>query len=280
MAIPAAAVRELTLVTHANWRVQQLLEYTAARQHFGLDLDGADDPTAVFWCPGAWAAAATVRHPQLRLSSAGPRWLDMLPLALTGREIVTRTAGVLAEAASGFAAAVFAKLPESKHERFVASVRAPLELAAACASLPAEEPVQVATPVRFSYEVRCWIRGGQVVAHSPYFADIDREQWQQRRVTACDREGRSWLQSLLAAGELELPPAVVVDIGWCADPVTGPPGWRIVEANAGWSSDWYCADDMSAVCATIAASQRDVPDRWVWKPSPVLIAAAQALLRR
>lgn len=279
MGIPTAAVRELTVVTHANWRVQQLGEHTAARQHFGMDLDGADDPAAVFWCPGAWAAAATLRHPQLRFSSAGPRWLDMLPPVLTGREIVTRTAGVLAESAGGFDAAVFAKLPESKHERFAASVRSPRELAAACANLPPDEPIQVATPVRFAYEVRCWVRGRQVVAHSPYFADLDREQWPRRQVSACDREGRAWLQSLLAQG-LDVPPAVVIDIGWCTAPATGRPGWRIVEANAGWSSDWYCADDIAAVCATIAQSQIDVPDRWTWKPSPVLINTAQALLRR
>ncbi|GAS94835.1 hypothetical protein MMAG44476_22117 [Mycolicibacterium mageritense DSM 44476 = CIP 104973] len=279
MPIPAPVIAELTVVTHANWRVQQLCEHTAARQHFGMDLDGADDPCALFWCPGAWAAAATTRYPQLRLSSAGPRWLDTLPVAVTGREIVTRTAGAVAETATGVGSSVFAKLPESKHDCFAAAVRTPRELADACARLPVDEPVQLSTPVQFAYELRCWVRDGQVVASSPYFVDVDRQVWPQRQMRTCDREGRGWLQSVLDAG-LDVPPAVVLDIGWCAAPATGPPGWKIVEANAAWSSDWYLADDMAAVCATVAASQRDVPDRWLWRPSPLLFTTCRAPLRR
>ena len=275
------SARPLTVVTHARWRAAELAEHIAVRHDFGLDLDAAADPAAVLWCPGAWAAAATMRYPHLRLSSAGPGWLDGLTPALTGRDIRTYTAAELAgTAADALPGRVFAKLPETKHERFEAKVRDVAALAGKCALLPGDEPVQVQTPVEFLYELRCWLRRGEVVAHSVYMPGVDRERWTALGNPDRDTEGLRWLRGLLAAGDLELPAAAVLDIGWCADPVSGRPGWRIVEANAAWSADWYCAEDIGAVFSTIAAAQFGVSDRWLWRPSPLLVNFTQGLLRR
>lgn len=227
----------LTVVTHAHWRVRELAAHTETCHDFGVDLDAASEPGNWFWCPGAWAAAATTRHRHVRLSSAGPRWLDQLPIELTGREIVSYSAGELAATVKSFVSdSVFAKLPETKHERFAAAVRGPAALAAACSALPPTEPVQLQTPVRFTNEVRCWVRDGAVVAHSAYIPDVDRELWLRLAVAEREREAVARLCEWLDTGALTLPPAVVVDIGWCTNPATGSPGWRIVEANAAWSA--------------------------------------------
>lgn len=276
MSIPA-----LTVVTQQRWRAQELAQHAEVRHDFGMDVHAAADPAAVFWCPGAWATAATERYRHLRLASAGPGWLDGLDTRLTGRQIRTYYAADLAAAAGGgLPARMFAKLPETKHERFEAEARDGGALAAACARLPADERVQLQTPVQFLYELRCWVLGGQLVAHSVYMHGVDRDRWRELALTDRDAEGLVWMSRVLASGELALPDAVVLDIGWCADPVIGRPGWRIVEANAAWSADWYCAEDVEAVLATIAASQLGVSDRWLWHPSPLLVNCAQGLLRR
>lgn len=271
----------LTVVTHQQWRRDDLAPHADVRLDLGMDTAAAGDQSAVLWCPGAWAAAAIARHPNLRLSSAGPRWLDRLPLAVTGREIATGPVRHLREIlAVAEVDQVFAKLPETKRDSFPAEVRQITDLYDDLARLPVEEPVQVQSPVHFDYEVRCWISGGAVVASAAYFPDIARESWPDHENPAQSAEAAAWLNTVIAAGTVEVPPAVVVDVGWCTDPVSGPDGWRIVEANAAWSADWYAPDDMPAVIDTIAASQRGVSDRWLWRPSPALVNWSTALSRR
>ncbi|MFA5709327.1 ATP-grasp domain-containing protein [Mycolicibacterium sp.] len=246
-----------------------------------MDTAAASGADTVLWCPGAWAAAAVSRHRNLRLSSAGPRWLDHLPAAVTGREVDTATVGQLrAILPVAETARVFAKFPETKHERFEARVRSPEELAADLDQLPESEPVQLQSPVRFDYEVRCWVLGAKVVAHAVYFPGAPREEWAGLEHPARSAAAVKWLGRVLAAGDVTVPDAVVVDAGWCTDPVVGPPGWRIVEANAAWSADWYIPDAMDAVVATVAASQLGVSDRWRWRPSPLLVHCSKALARR
>lgn len=277
-----AAIRpRVTVVGHQRWRADDLAPHADVRLDFGMDTAAAADPAAALWCSGAWAAAAVTRHPHLRLSSAGPRWLDRLPLTLTGRDIATVTAAQLGQALrTAKVSRVFAKLPETKHERFEAKTRTPDELVAELGGLPAGEPVQVQFPVRFDFEVRCWVLGAAVVATAAYFPGTPREDWAALDDPARSASASAWLRRVLAAGALQVPAAVVVDVRWCADPVSGAPGWRIVEANAPWSADWYSPDNMAAVVRTIAASQHGVPDRWRWAPSPLLVKCSKALARR
>lgn len=175
---------------------------------------------------------------------------------------------------------VFAKLPETKHERFEAGVREIGDLCADLERLPDDEPVQVQSPTNFEHEVRCWVLSGEVVARAAYFPGIARENWPNHDDPEINTEAAVWLADLIVSGTVEVPPAVVVDVGWCDNPATGPAGWRIVEANAAWSADWYSPDDLNAVINTIDASQRGVSDRWLWRPSPVLVNWSAALSRR
>ena len=269
----------LTVVSQQRWRAEELAPYIDVRADFGLDTAAGGNPDGALWCPGAWAAAATVRHPQLRLSSAGARWIDNLPLELSGRESLTDTAGNwMRRLPAPAGARIFAKLPETKHEPFPALVRTTSELRNDLAALPRHELVSVQTPVRFVDEVRCWVRDGNVVAHSPYFPDADRADWSSLGEPQRGIDAATWLSRNLSG--VAIPPAVVIDVGWCTDPVIGRPGWRVIEANAPWSSDWYVAADLIAVLKTVVASQTDVPDRWRWTPSPLLVERSVALARR
>lgn len=271
----------ITVVSQQSWRADELRPYATVRTDFGLDTNAAEDPTAALWCPGAWAAAAAVRHPHLRLSSAGPRWLDNLPLALSGRETLTDcAANWIRMPPATFEPRIFAKLPETKHELFPAGLRSVGLLVTELALLPGRELVSMQTPVHFTDEVRCWVLGGAVVAHTPYFHDVDRDEWNLLHNAARSASAAQWLGHKLSDGSVTAPPAVVIDVAWCIDPVVGAPGWRIVEANAAWSSDWYAAEDLAAVLDTVLASQHEVSDRWRWQPSPLLVDRSVALARR
>lgn len=270
----------LTVITHQRWRADDLRPYADVRLDHGLDTAAAGDVDVALWCPGAWAAAAITRHPHLLLSSAGPAWLDHVYQLLAGRDIRTSTAADLIREASGERTdPVFAKLPETKHDSFSARTREVGELLAALYQLPPDEPVQLQTPAHFDYEVRCWLLGGQVVARAAYFPDVPREQWPASDDPGRSAEAAAWLAQHVPH-YLSVPPAVVIDVGWCVDPVVGPAGWRVVEANAPWSADWYDPDDMSAVVETIVASQRDVPAKWRWQPSPLLKRLSVGLIAR
>lgn len=147
----------LTLVTHQTWRAEDLAPWADVHLDFGLDTAAGADAEAMLWCPGGWAAAATVRHRHLQLSSAGPRWLDYLPIELKGREVVTSHAGALRQTPPViYGGTVFAKLPETKHDSFPAQLRPLDELLTDLSRLPDREPVQLQTPVHFDSEVRCW----------------------------------------------------------------------------------------------------------------------------
>ncbi|SKT54485.1 Uncharacterised protein [Mycobacteroides abscessus subsp. massiliense] len=270
----------LTVVTHQRWRAEDLSPYARVRLDLGLDTSAASDHDTAFWCPGAWAAAATVRHPHVRLSSAGTRWLDRVYRSLSGRDIRTAAAAELLRTATGERGdPVFAKLPETKHDSFTARVRDVGELLGELCRLPADELVQVQEPVHFEHEVRCWILDGQVVARAAYFPDAQREQWSALDDPGHSADAVAWLAHLIPH-YLAVPAAVVIDVGWCTDPADGAPGWRVVEANAPWSADWYTPTDMDAVVETIIASRREVPDEWRWQPSPLLKRLSVGLTAR
>ena len=271
----------LTLVTHQTWRAEDLAPWADVHLDFGLDTAAGADAEAMLWCPGGWAAAATLRHRQLQLSSAGPRWLDYLPIELTGREIVATEAGVLQQTPPVISdRRVFAKLPETKHDSFPAQLRTLAELRRDLSRLPDHEPVQLQSPVRFDSEVRCWVRDGRVVARAGYFPDQARERWPDLDDPVRATAAVLWLEEALVACHVPVPPAVVIDVGWCSDPWFGQPGWRIVEANAAWSADWYGAVALSSVVETVIASQVGVSDRWRWYPSPLLLHLSSGLAQR
>lgn len=268
----------LTIVTHQQWRAEDFSEVADTRVDFGMDLTATDRPGSI-WAPGAWAAAAAAHDPDLHLTSAGPRWLDSLPLSLTGRPVMTVPSAVASHLEDG-APRQFIKLPETKHDKFPAAVRDVEHLDHDLALLPADEPIQLQGTVSFTYEVRCWVVDRAVVASASYFPDIAREDWQHFQDRRRDADGAFWLQRALDAHpEVTVPDSVVIDVGWCTTPYVGDPGWRVIEANAAWSSDWYEPSDIASVLEAISRSQRRV-SAWEWVPSPVLVRQSRRLLSR
>src|SRR5262249_49623979 len=103
-------------------------------------------------------------------------------------------------------------------------------------------------PVVFEVEYRCFIVERRAAALSPYIrgGEIARDAdgaWDAD--TAEVAEARACVGALLGDPAVELPPAVVVDVGRMAGR-----GWGVVEANAAWASG-LCGCDPAAVLAVL-----------------------------
>ncbi len=104
--------------------------------------------------------------------------------------------------------------------------------------LPKETPVLIAEPVVWEVEFRCFVLERQIVTLSAYlrFGELAQKldgSW------ADDRTGQAqrFAQGVLADKSVELPPAVVMDVG-----IIQGRGWAVVEANAAWGSGIYGCD--------------------------------------
>jgi hypothetical protein len=100
--------------------------------------------------------------------------------------------------------------------------------------LPPDLPVLVSEPVVFEVEFRFFVLGREAAAFSPYIrgGEIARSaagEWEAG--TEEIEAATAALASVLSDPEVELPPAVVVDVGRMAGR-----GWGVVEANPAWAS--------------------------------------------
>lgn len=94
--------------------------------------------------------------------------------------------------------------------------------------------VLISEPVAFDLEVRAFVLERKVSALSAYIRGgaIARDAFGDWPLSPAEREGAlGFLDDLLADPELDLPDAVVVDVGCTAER-----GWAVVEANACWAS--------------------------------------------
>jgi hypothetical protein len=104
-------------------------------------------------------------------------------------------------------------------------------------------PVLVAEPVRFGVEVRAFLCDREIVGMSAYIRDGQIAQTEDGQWPLLPSEAaaaRACLERLLEA-KVELPPAVVVDVG----EIIGR-GWAVVEANPAWASG-LCGADPHAI---------------------------------
>lgn len=132
--------------------------------------------------------------------------------------------------------------------------------------LPRDLPVLVSEPVTFEIEYRCFVVDRALAAISPYIrrGDIARDADGAWDADAAEvREARAAIQSVLGDREVDLPPAVVIDVGR----MTGL-GFGVVEANACWASG-ICGCDPAGVLRTIARASvprdrlSDEDQRWI-----------------
>jgi hypothetical protein len=111
------------------------------------------------------------------------------------------------------------------------------------AELPSAEyfddntPTLLSDPVEWEIEYRCFIAQNQLQTFAPYVRNgetlkDDSDQWQTSAPE--DPEAAALIHLLLADEGVQLPPAIVLDIGR----IKGK-GWAVIEANPAWGSGIY-----------------------------------------
>jgi hypothetical protein len=132
--------------------------------------------------------------------------------------------------------------------------------------LPRDLPVLVSEPVVFEVESRFFVCERGVAAFSPYIrgGEIARNAAGEWEASAAEIEGaRAAIWAMLDDSEVELPPAVVVDVGRMAGR-----GWGVVEANAAWASG-LCGCDPAGVLPVLrrvavgCGGMAEADGRWV-----------------
>ncbi|MBX7194849.1 MAG: ATP-grasp domain-containing protein [Sandaracinaceae bacterium] len=127
------------------------------------------------------------------------------------------------------------------------------------------EPVHVSEVVRFELEVRLFVANRRVHTYSAYLRDgaIAKDaagEWPLSDAEA--KEAMRFANALLGDAQVDLPEALVVDVGRTRDR-----GWCVVEANPCWASGLCGCDPRAAldVCA-VASKPKHEPSRWSRQP--------------
>lgn len=107
-------------------------------------------------------------------------------------------------------------------------------------AFPDETPVLISEPVVWDVEFRCFILERRVATFSPYarrsaLAQTEDSSWEATGVET--EEALECCNKLIADPAIQIPPAVVIDVGR----IDGR-GWAVVEANAAWASGIYGCD--------------------------------------
>jgi hypothetical protein len=210
---------------------------------------------------GEFGYMPVVAHKLARaLLDAPPDWLLTLSWDYCQRTIEWKT---LADAHK-LARPAFVKHATSKP--FIAGVYASgADLLQVSQSLPDATPVLVAEPVHWEIEFRFFVLERRVMTASSYWhgdrstrlTDGSWEAWPEESNAAQD-----FLQTLLADPAVQIPPAIVIDIG----KIRGR-GWAVIEANAAWAAGIYGCDPLRvlSVLTRACVGRSDLSDddaRW------------------
>ncbi|KPL91198.1 ATP-grasp domain-containing protein [Herpetosiphon geysericola] len=203
-----------------GWHVQRLTHWTAPPQV-------PINPPVVLYLEGGFA------HPiaealGLNLPEPPDTWLPRLPMQYRQRQIQLTSI----ETAQAMLPA-FVKPPNDK--RFPAKVYMPND------KLPTDAvdlPVLVAEVVVWEKEFRCFVLDRQLRTASLYARYAAPQDEADFASTAEEHaELEQFLQHLLDDPQVELPRAVVIDVG-----VIAGRGWAVVELNAAWGAGIYGCD--------------------------------------
>lgn len=222
--------------SEAGWQIERLFSYDASH------LKGKG-PFAFY---GETLLADGVRDTLgLRFIEPKPAWLSDLPAHYLKRDVFLTTF----KDAVDIQRVCFMKPADDK--TFPAAVyKSGRELDSY--KVDSFNPVLVSEPVTFEAEYRCFILERSIVALSnPYTKGED--------VLVADLEGAQlFLESMLADPTVDIPPAVVVDVGLMER------GWAVVEANPLWGSGIYDCDPAAVLPALLRATNATYDDdRWV-----------------
>jgi hypothetical protein len=181
---------------------------------------------------------------QLGVSVVTPAhtWLPALPPRFLQREVQLTTLSV---ASAGMFPA-FIKPPDDK--LFAARVYPDAaSLEAVTQGFDSATPVLVSSPVSFAVEYRGFIANRTVMALSAYIrGGAIAEGWEE--LPGEREEALALLDELVADASVELPPAVVIDVGQLASG-----DWAVVEANPAWASG-LCGCDPALILPVLAAA--------------------------
>ena len=187
-------------------------------------------------------------------------WLPNLPHRYRLREIELSTFGE----ACGLDRPRFVKPTD---EKFFPARVYPAGALREHTSVDSSAPALVAEPVEFEVEFRAFVLERSIATMSPYIrgGDLARRDGEWFAEDAEWEGAKACLEALLTDTAVDLPPAVVVDVGL----IRGR-GWAVVEANPAWGSGLCGCDPVPILQVLKRASVRtdsaSVEDqRWLRK---------------
>ena len=233
----------------AGWQVFRQADWRPPRHEFTGDVAIYGEPLFV----DVMAAAL-----DLAVIDSPPDWLARIPTRFTRRAITAMTLGE----AYQLTEPRFVK--PAREKSFPAGV---YTMAAqppeACQALPDDLQVLVSDPVRWEIEFRGFVLHRQLLALSPYLRDGKLVEDAGGNWVASDQEwqaARDFYAQILADPELDLAPAIVLDVGLIAEH-----GWAIIETNGAWGAGLYGCDPTAVLrvvqhatrsAATLSSAER------------------------
>jgi hypothetical protein len=194
-----------------------------------------------------------------------PDWLPGLPSVYAGRDIRFTTLGQ----ARRHPARAFFK-PADLLKSFRAGVYDSGAGIPDAETQPDELPVLVQEAVAWELEVRCFVLERRAVTSSPYLRHGNLAQAADGSWPVEEDElkaAEAFAATVLADPAVDLPPAVVLDVG-----VIAARGWAVIEANAAWGAGLYGCDPTAVLAvlrrATVPRRALTAEDRrWVGEAS-------------
>ena len=186
-------------------------------------------------------------------------WLPSLPASSLKRSVTCMPLRNALSHSDG----QFVKSAITKH--LPGKVRTTDELVQDAMGLHPDVLVYTAEPVNFLLEYRCFVTDGRVATMSAYRRHKQIFDENVTRLNEPSDEKNAALDfatSVLRASDVEVPPAVVLDVGY----IDGR-GWAVIEANECWASGVYHCDPVQVLEVLRSACIPDHPrsaihDRW------------------
>lgn len=228
--------------TQALWRAAVQRGWDVERMRGPVLPEGLSGPPYVLYTEALYAPVVAERL-GLELLTPPADWLARLPARYTQRWVRLTTLGEARAATEP----QFVKPPNDKS--FEARVNASgLDLPS---DPPDDTPVLIADPVQWTIEFRCFVLDRQVVTMSAYLRHgilLAPEGFTASQEETAAASG--FAERLLADRHVELPDAVVLDVGHIAGR-----GWAAVELNEATSSGIYGCDSDRVLDVLARATQ-------------------------
>ena len=211
------------------WRACIALNWKVVRVH-GWQVPSIEDKSIAVYGEPLFANHIAQKL-GLRLQEPPVDWLPKLPAKWRGRDVRLTT---LADARNISGRAFIKPADEKCFDAKIYSSGVELP---APGPLPEDLPVLVQEVVEWQIEFRCFVLNRVVVTLSPYWRGGRLAKASDGTWPATSEElakAREYCEQLLSDRTVEIPTAVVIDVGIIADH-----GWAVVESNAAFSSGMY-----------------------------------------